>query len=76
MPVGDDDGLELHRLYVHERAKGAGAADVLMLDAIAWARAKAAKALYYRRYGFQEHGEWEFMVGATADRDLIWRLAL
>ena len=89
MPVGDDNGLELHRLYMHERAKGAGAADALMLDCIAWARAKGARALYlsvwennlraqrfYRRFGFQDHGEWEFMVGNTADRDLIWRLAL
>jgi len=89
MPVEEARALELHRLYVAERAKGQGVADALMQDCIAWARAKAAPAIYlsvwenneraqrfYRRYGFADHGEWEFMVGATADRDLIWRLAL
>ena len=87
MPV--EDGLELHRLYVDESVKGAGVAGALMDDAIAWARARGAAALYlsvwehneraqrfYRRFGFQDFSEWKFMVGETADRDLIWRLAL
>lgn len=89
MPVEDANALELHRLYVDERAKGKGVADALMQDCIAWARAKDAAALYlsvwenneraqrfYRRFGFADHSEWDFMVGNTADRDLIWRLAL
>lgn len=89
MPVDDPHGLELHRLYVHETMKGAGIAAVLMADAIAWARARGARALYlgvwehnaraqafYRRHGFVHHGEWAFMVGAHADRDLIWKLSL
>jgi ribosomal protein S18 acetylase RimI-like enzyme len=89
MPVDDPNGLELHRLYLHQRAKGAGVADALLEEAIAWARGKGASALYlsvwenneraqrfYRRFGFEDHGEWDFMVGKTADRDLIWRLAL
>lgn len=89
MPVDDPDGVELHRLYVHESVKGAGVATQLMEDAIAWARARNAGALYlsvwenntraqrfYRRFGFQDHSAWNFMVGETADRDLIWRLSL
>ena len=89
LPVEDAAGLELHRLYVDESVKGAGVADALVQDCIAWARGKAASAVYlsvweenhraqrfYRRHGFQDHGEWKFMVGKTADRDLIWRLAL
>jgi ribosomal protein S18 acetylase RimI-like enzyme len=89
MPVEEVQAVELHRLYVHERAKGRGVADALMDDCIRWARAKDASALYlsvwenneraqrfYRRYGFADHGEWDFMVGQTADRDLIWRLTL
>lgn len=89
MPVDDAHGLELHRLYVDESVKGQGVADALMADCIAWARGRGANALYlsvwennvraqrfYRRFGFAEHGEWKFMVGNTADRDLIWRLAL
>jgi ribosomal protein S18 acetylase RimI-like enzyme len=89
MPVDDPRALELHRLYVHERAKGAGVAQNLMDEVIAWARGKGAPALYlsvwenneraqrfYRRYGFADYSEWDFMVGTVADRDFIWRLAL
>lgn len=89
MPVDDARGVELHRLYVDESVKGAGVAAALMDDCIAWARSQQASALYlsvwenneraqrfYRRFGFQDHGEWDFMVGATADRDLIWKLPL
>jgi diamine N-acetyltransferase len=89
MPVDDPNGLELHRLYLHQRAKGAGVADALLEEAIAWARGKGASALYlsvwenneraqrfYRRFGFEDHSEWDFMVGETADRDLIWKLTL
>jgi ribosomal protein S18 acetylase RimI-like enzyme len=89
MPIDDVKGVELHRLYVDESVKGAGVAAALMDDCIAWARQKGASALYlsvwennmraqrfYRRFGFADHGEWDFMVGNTADRDLIWRLAL
>lgn len=89
MPVDDANALELHRLYVDESVKGAGVAAALMDDAIAWARAKGAGALYlsvwenneraqrfYRRYGFEDCSEWKFMVGDTADRDLIWKLVL
>ncbi len=89
MPVDDANGLELYRLYVDESVKGAGVAAALMEDCIAWTRARGASALYlsvwenneraqrfYRRYGFEDHSEWKFMVGKTADRDLIWRLRL
>lgn len=89
LPVDEARSLELHRLYVAERAKGAGVANTLMEDCIAWARAHDASALYlsvwennfraqrfYRRWGFADFSEWDFMVGKTADRDLIWRLAL
>lgn len=89
MPVEDQTGLELYRLYVDESVKGAGIAPSLMQDCVDWARALGAKALYlgvwednhraqrfYRRFGFEHYGEWQFMVGNHADRDLIFRLAL
>lgn len=89
MNVDDPGALELHRLYVDERLKGAGVAAALMDDCLAWARAKRAKALYlsvweenhraqafYKRYGFEHVGEHNFMVGNTADHDFIWRLSL
>jgi ribosomal protein S18 acetylase RimI-like enzyme len=89
LDVDDPNALELHRLYVDERMKGAGVAMALMADCLAWARAKSADALYlsvwennhraqafYKRYGFEHAGEHNFMVGKTADHDFIWRLAL
>ena len=89
MEIDASDALELHRLYVDERLKGAGVAAALMEDCLAWARAKSAKALYlsvweenhraqafYKRYGFEHVGEHNFMVGNTADHDFIWRLTL
>lgn len=89
LPVEDARGVELHRLYVHERAKGKGVAAALTDQAIAWAKARGASAIYlsvwennhraqafYRRYGFVDHSEWQFMVGRAADRDFIWKLAL
>lgn len=89
MPVDDPSGVELHRLYVHERVKGAGVAAALLEQGLDWARARKAGAVYlsvwennhraqkfYRRYGFEDHSAWEFMVGRVADRDLIWKLAL
>jgi len=89
MPVDDARGLELHRLYLHQRAKGAGVGDALLRETIAWAKGKGASALYlsvwenneraqrfYRRYGFEDHSEWDFMVGSVADCDYIWKLKL
>ena len=87
--VDDPGALELHRLYVDKDTKGAGVAQVLTADCLAWARAKGAHALYlsvwednaraqafYKRQGFEHVGEHKFMVGNTADRDFIWRLKL
>ena len=89
MEVDPTDALELHRLYVDSDTKGAGVAQALMDETLAWARGKGARALYlsvwenneraqrfYRRYGFEHVGEHKFMVGRVADRDFIWRLAL
>ncbi len=80
---------ELYRLYVAAGAKGAGVAQALMERIIDGARADGAEALwlsvwennlraqaFYKRYGFEHVGEHKFMVGATADRDFIWRLRL
>jgi ribosomal protein S18 acetylase RimI-like enzyme len=89
LDVDKSGAVELHRLYVDARAKGAGVAQTLMDDCLAWARAQGARAIYlgvwesnhraqafYRRYGFQHVGEHKFMVGRVADRDFVWRLKL
>lgn len=80
---------ELYRLYVSAELKGAGVAQKLMTEVLAWSRAHGAGALwlsvwennvraqaFYKRYGFVHVGEHKFMVGATADRDFIWKAAL
>ena len=89
MEVDAANGLELHRLYVDKHMKGSGVAQTLMDDCLAWARSRGARRLYlsvwehnhraqafYKSYGFEHVGEHKFMVGATADRDFIWRLVL
>lgn len=89
LPVEDERGVELHRLYVDESVKGGGVSHELMRDCVAWARGKGASAIYlsvwednaraqrfYARHGFAHFGEWKFMIGETADRDFIWKLAL
>ncbi|NWG52959.1 MAG: GNAT family N-acetyltransferase [Hydrogenophilaceae bacterium] len=80
---------ELHRLYVVEEAKGAGVAAALMDWTIAAALGEGADALYlgvwrfnhraqrfYRRYGFEIVGEYEFVVGDTRDPEFVMRKPL
>ena len=80
---------ELHQLYLAERGKGSGAAQVLMDWAIATARAGDAARIvlsvyidnhraqrFYARYGFREIGKNPFRVGDHVDDDRIWSLDL
>lgn len=46
LPVDDARGAELRRLYVDESVKGAGVADALTEDCLAWARGRGAGAIY------------------------------
>jgi ribosomal protein S18 acetylase RimI-like enzyme len=88
LPIGSDarGSLELHRLYLVERAKGRAIADAFMHWAMAQARLQNAAWLYlgvfsenprairfYRRHGFDQVGEYEFVVGAARDREFIMR---
>lgn len=78
--------LELRRLYLRSDAHGRGIADELMRWALREAAARGAEELFlsvyvdnhrarrfYRRYGFEEVGKYDFMVGTHADEDLILR---
>jgi len=80
---------ELRQLYVLKPWQGAGVAAVLMDWVIAEARRRGAEALFlsvfvdnhrarrfYARYGFEEVGRYDFMVGTHADEDIIMRLPL
>lgn len=81
--------MELHRLYVIERVKGAGVATALMEWALARMRALGADDAYlgvyqdnpralrfYQRYRFEIVGAYKFPVGATLDDEFIMRARL
>lgn len=80
---------ELRQLYIRAPWQGAGVANVLMDWAIAEARRRGAAFMllsvfvdnhraqrFYARYGFEQVGTYDFMVGDHADLDLILRLKL
>ena len=79
--------LELKRLYVLKPWQGGGLGARLMDEAMAWMQAATPPAIYlgvwsenygaqrfYARYGFAPVGEYEFPVGATRDREFIYKL--
>lgn len=81
--------MELRQLYLAERAKGTGAAQALIEWAIDQARARDAEEVwlsvyidnhramrFYQRYGFEDQGPYQFMVGNHADEDRLMRLTL
>ena len=81
--------IELRQLYLLDSAKGTGIADVLTGWAIAEAKRRGAEDLwlsvfsanprarrFYARHGFEEAGEFKFMVGNHADDEFLCRLRL
>jgi GNAT superfamily N-acetyltransferase len=90
LPIEKPAGaLELRQLYLLAPWQGTGVARELMAWALAEARRRAAPALYlsvyaenhrarrfYERFGFEEVGAFEFMVGNHADDERIMRLEL
>lgn len=80
---------ELRQLYVLKPWQGAGIAATLMDWAIDEARRRGAEEMFlsvfvdnhrarrfYARYGFEQVGTYDFMVGTHADLDLVMRLQL
>lgn len=81
--------IELRQFYVLKPWQGAGLAPQMMDWVIAEARRRDAGEIFlsvftdnvraqrfYARYGFEEVGRYDFMVGTHADEDIIMRLAL
>ena len=81
--------IELRQLYLLDEAKGTGIALELTDWAVAEARGRGAAELwlsvfsdnprarrFYARYGFEEMGEFKFMVGNHADDEFLCRLKL
>ena len=80
---------ELRQLYVCKAWHGTGVAAALMDWTIAEALRRGSRELYltvfvdnhrarrfYDRYGFEDVGSYQFMVGSQADEDIIMKLAL
>ncbi|HEX8644347.1 MAG TPA: GNAT family N-acetyltransferase [Allosphingosinicella sp.] len=80
---------ELRQFYVLDRWHGRGVARELMAWVLAEAGRRGAEELYlsvfvdnhrarrfYARYGFEQVGTYDFMVGTHADLDLVMRLNL
>lgn len=80
---------ELRQLYVLGPWQGEGIAAVLMEWIVAEAKRRGAEELYlsvfidngrarrfYQKYGFEQVGTYDFMVGTHADLDLVMRLEL
>lgn len=89
LPGAQAGSLELYQIYLLEPWKGRGIAAALMDWAMAEARARGATKLrltvyidnhrarrFYERYGFEEVGQYVFMVGNHADDDRIMSLDL
>lgn len=87
--MGERKVVELRQLYLDESAKGQGIAQALVDWALDKARAMGCDDVYltvyidnhrarrlYERYGFEEVGQYAFMVGNTVDDDRIMRLKL
>ena len=81
--------LELRQIYVLKPWHGRGVAHALMDWALGEARQRGAREMllsvfvdnhrarrFYARYGFEQVGTYDFMVGSHADLDLIMRLEL
>ena len=81
--------VELYRLYVDVAAKGTGLAQELMTIALNWARSMHASSLYlgvyhdnaralafYKKYGFEIVGAYQFRVGNILDDERIMELKL
>lgn len=81
--------VELYQLYVLGEWHGEGVGVALMDWVIATARGRGAEQLvlsvyvdnhrakrFYARYGFEDIGRYDFMVGETVDEDRIMRLKL
>ena len=84
-----ETAMELHQLYILSDHHGAGLAPVLMDWALDAMRAQGASEVilsvyvdnhrarrFYERYGFEEIGQYTFMVGSHEDDDRLMRLKL
>ena len=84
-----ETAMELHQLYILSDHHGAGLAPVLMDWALDTMRAQGASEIilsvyvdnhrarrFYERYGFEEIGQYTFMVGSHEDDDRLMRLKL
>lgn len=87
--IGPDPVAEIWRFYISKAYIGKGVAKIIMDRAmevllenkisVAWLgvwenNPRAQK--FYKKYGFEEVGYHDFVVGTTVDRDLLFQLNL
>ena len=86
---GDDDSLEIHRLYVLSTYLGHGIGKQLMTQAIKFARGRQLNSLwlgvwehneralgFYQSFGFQTFDHHVFTLGEDKQTDYLMRLTL
>jgi ribosomal protein S18 acetylase RimI-like enzyme len=87
LPIETDKrAIELRQIYIRKQHHGSGIAAALTDWALDEARRQGFEEIYltvyvdnhrarrfYDRYGFQQVGKYDFMVGNQADEDLILR---
>ncbi|MBW0151006.1 MAG: GNAT family N-acetyltransferase [Phenylobacterium sp.] len=85
-PAVGPGSLEVKRLYLRKSVQGGGLGARLFEAVLAWLERDGPQDLwlgvwsdnhgaqrFYRRYGFSPVGEYGFPVGATVDREFIFR---
>jgi len=90
LPFTPPEGaIELRQFYLLQPWQGSGLGPEMMEWALAEARARGHQAIYlsvftdnhrarrfYAKYGFEDVGPYQFMVGDHADEDVVMRRAL
>ena len=90
LPHVDPNGaIELKQLYLLRQAHGTGLGQQLMDWVRAEARQRGAGRIglsvwennhraqaFYRRYGFEDRGRYDFVVGNHTDHDRVWEATL
>ena len=84
--LGEDNAIEIERIYALKNVIGQGVGKSLMLESVATAKAKGKKAVwlgvwqqnssalqFYKKFGFEEFGTHIFMLGEDPQTDFLMR---
>lgn len=87
--LGDDDAIEIQRIYVHQAEIGQGIGKQLMQTALDYAQANQFTTIwlgvwehnpsaiaFYKRWGFQTFDSHIFMMGSDPQTDLLMKRSI